>query len=131
MTIARKLGIWMDHANAHLMEFNSDPERSNTVVSKFTHDEKDHDSGESEKLMHNKENHDQSDYYKKIANAIRNYDDILLFGPTDAKAELYNLMKDDHHFSKIRIAVKPADKMNSTQQYAFAKEYFQNTDIMF
>jgi hypothetical protein len=61
---------------------------------------------------------------------IRSYDDILLFGPTEAKTELYNLLKADHHFSKIRIIVKPADKINDQQQHSFIKNYFQNTDIV-
>lgn len=120
----------MDHANAHLIEYTGSPVESGSILSKFTHEEKEHSIGESEKLMHNKEQHDRSDYYKKIGAVIRDYDDILLFGPTEAKTELYNLLKADHHFAKIRIIVKPADKINDQQQHAFIKNYFQNTDIV-
>jgi hypothetical protein len=130
MIIAKKLGVYMDHANAHLIEYTGSPEESKNIMSKFTHEEKEHSVGESEKLMHNKEKHEESDYYKKISNVIRSYDDILLFGPTEAKTELYNLLKADHHFSKIRIIVKSADKINDQQQHAFIKNYFQNTDIV-
>ena len=120
----------MDHANAHLIEYTGSPEESKTIMSKFTHEEKEHSIGESEKLMHNKDQHEESQYYKKISGMIRSYDDVLLFGPTEAKTELYNLLKADHHFSKIRIIVKPADKLNDQQQHAFIKHYFQNTDIV-
>ena len=120
----------MDHANAHLIEYTGSPEESKTIMSKFTHEEKEHSVGESEKLMHNKEKHEASDYYKKISTVIREYDDILLFGPTEAKTELCNLLKADHHFSKIRIIVKSSDKINDHQQHSFIKNYFQNTEIV-
>jgi stalled ribosome rescue protein Dom34 len=42
--------------------------------------------------MHQKEQHEQSDYYKKIGEAIKNYQEVLLFGPTNAKTELLNLL---------------------------------------
>ena len=130
MIIAGKLGIWMDHANAHMIEYTGDPVESRDIMSKFSHEEKEHSIGESEKLMHNREKHEESIYYKKIGEVIRNYDDVLLFGPTEAKTELYNLLKADHHFSKIKIIVKPADKMSDKEQHVFIKNYFQNTDIV-
>ena len=36
MTKLKYLGIWMDHASAHLMEINTDPIESKTIESKFT-----------------------------------------------------------------------------------------------
>ena len=48
----------------------------------------------------------------------------MLFGPTDAKTELFNLLKADHHFDKINIETKHADKMTENQQHAFVREYF-------
>jgi len=55
-----------------------------------------------------------------------NYDEVLLFGPTDAKSELVNTIKDNHLFEKIKIEVKPADKMTEIEQHEFLKE-FMNT----
>ena len=54
--------------------------------------------------MHQKEQHEHRDYYKKIGEAIRNYQDVLLFGPTTAKTELFNMLKADHHFEKIKLS---------------------------
>ena len=48
----------------------------------------------------------------------------MLFGPTNAKTELLNLLKADHHFDKINIETKQADKMTENQQHAFVREYF-------
>ena len=119
----------MDHANAHLIPYTGEHAEAKDVVSKFTHEEKESTLGQSEKLMHNKEQHDESQYYKKIGEMIRSYNDVLLFGPTEAKTELFNLLRADHHFADIRMIVKPSDKLNEHEQQAFIKDYFQKTDI--
>jgi stalled ribosome rescue protein Dom34 len=126
MTTAKNLGIWMDHSNAHLMEFTTDPITTTIISSRFTHREKEHSIGKSEDGMHQKEQHEQSDYYKKIGEAIKNYQEVLLFGPTNAKTELLNLLKADHHFEKIKLETKDADKMTQNEQHAFVRDYFSH-----
>lgn len=124
MAIIKRIGICMDHASAHIMEINAGPIKTKTIVSKFTHQIKEDALVKSEKTMHNKEQHEQSEYYKEIATVIRNYDDVILFGPTDAKVELVNILKADHHFVNIKIEVKETDKMTENQEHAFVSEYF-------
>ncbi len=124
MTIEKGLGIWMDHQNAHIMEFTVDPIETTTVESKFTHHEKEQTLGRSENLLHNKEQHEEADYYKALGEIIRNYNDVVLFGPTDAKVELLNILRKDHRFAGIVIEIVPTDKMTENQQHAFVKEYF-------
>lgn len=124
MTTAKNLGIWMDHANANLMEFTTDPIKTITMDSNFTHEDKEQSLGKSENQMHQKEQHRQSEYYKKLGETIRKYESVILFGPTDAKVELYNVLRADHRFAKIKIEIKQADKMTENQQHAFVKEYF-------
>jgi len=124
MTKEKKLGIWMDHSNAHLIEFTATPAEDNIITSKFTHEEKGHSLGKSEHVMHNKEQHQQSEYYKKLGEAIKEYDDVILFGPTNAKVELLNTLRADHRYEKIKIEVQQADKMTENQQQAFVREHF-------
>jgi hypothetical protein len=106
------------------MEFTTDPIATTTIASKFTHEEKEQSSGKSENLMHNKEQHQQSEYYKKLGEAIKNYENVILFGPTNAKTELFNVLRADHRFEKIKIEVKQADKMTENQEHAFVREHF-------
>ena len=124
MTIERSLGIWMDHQTAHIIEFTTDPIETTTVESKFTHQEKEQTLHRSENLMHNKEQHEEADYYKSLGEIIRNYNDVVLFGPTEAKTELFNFLRKDHRFAEIVIEIKQTDKMTENQQHAFVKEYF-------
>ncbi|CAN5298500.1 hypothetical protein BH10BAC4_BH10BAC4_05840 [soil metagenome] len=124
METGKKLGIWMDHSSAHLIEFTAEPVEGKTIQSKFTHEEKESAIGKSENLMHSKEQHEQADYYKKLGEAIKNYHEVILFGPTNAKVELLNKLRADHRFEKIKIDVEATDKMTDNQQHAFVKHYF-------
>ncbi len=114
----------MDHASAHLMEFTIDSRETKVMGSKFTNEAEAHDLSKGESLMHNREQHEESAYYKELGKEISKYDEVLLFGPTDAKVELFNLLRADSHFEKIKIEIKPADKMTENEQHAFVKEYF-------
>ncbi len=124
MKTDKQLGIWMDHANAHVIEFTKEGSEEKEKVSKIELPAKSLDMGPHEKTVHNKEQHAQSDYYKKLSEIIIQYDEVLLFGPTDAKLELFNMLREDHHFEKVVIETKQTDKMTDNQQAAFVKEHF-------
>jgi hypothetical protein len=124
MTTLKKLGIWIDHSRAYLTEFTTELIETKIIRSEFTHEDKEQGLNRSENQMHKKEQHQHSEYYNKIADVIKNYDDVILFGPTDAKVELLNMLRLDHRFAKIKIETKQTDKMTELQQHAFVREYF-------
>ncbi len=124
MKKANCIGIWMDHSTANLMEFTTDPIETKTIESSFTHQEKENSLEKSESLMHQKEQHKQKAFYKQLEGVIKDSTNVILFGPTNAKVELYNLLKADHHFDHIKIEVIEADKMTENQQHAFVKKHF-------
>lgn len=121
---ANNLGIWMDHASAHLMDFTKKPVVTNVITSKFTHHGKVVNSSKTETMTYHTEQHQLSDYYKKLAEIIKNYKDVVLFGPADAKIELYKILRANHHFDKIKIDIKQTDIMTENQELAFVKEHF-------
>lgn len=125
MTASKKLGIWMDHASAHIIAFTDEESvKSTTLESEFTSQEKEDSLRKSEHLMHNKEQHLQAEFYKKLGEVIKGYDEVLLFGPTDAKSELWNTLKEDFLFKDINIEIQPTDKMTEKQEYLFVQEHF-------
>ena len=75
--------------------------------------------------MNNKEQHLQLDFYNQIAEVIKNYDSVLLFGPTEAKNELFNILKSNHLFDKINIEIENTDRMTDDQQRAFVLKFFK------
>ena len=126
MIIEKKIGIWMDNASAHVINVLDITSTKNIIESKFTHQEREHSLNKSENLMHNKEQHQQSDYYKKIGETILKYDHVVLFGPTHAKSELFNELKKNHLFDKIKIQVEQTDKMTDAEMKFFTQNYFSH-----
>ena len=124
MTTAKRAGIWMDHSGAHIMALTSVPMVITPINSNFTHIVKENASEKSEVLMHHKEQQQQLAFYKKLGDIIKQFTDVVLFGPTEAKQELLNLIEADHHFSNIKIRAVDADKMTGHQQEAFVRNYF-------
>ena len=121
----RQLGICMDHSNAYLMEFANDSILTNRVVSEFSKQGAELNHYKGEKLIHKKEQHLQLDYYKKIGDIIKMYQEVILFGPTDAKNELSNIVKTDHLFDEVKIEVENSDKMTESQMQTFVRDYFK------
>jgi len=125
MKSTKQLGIWMDHSTAHLMELANDTIVSNTVGSQPELQEEQQIVYKDESHALNKERGQLSTYYQKLSDAILDFDEVVLFGPTEAKNELLNLLKENHLFEKIKITIKPTDKMTENERNTFVKDYFQ------
>ncbi len=123
---ATKLGIWMDHDHAHLTEFTADPMKTQTIESKFNHQTKEESLHKGENGMHVKEQHQQAEYYKRLGEVIRNYQEVVLFGPTNAKIEMLNTLRGNHLFANIKIQVEDRDKMTENQKHAFVRKHFSS-----
>lgn len=119
-----KLGIYMDHSSAELMNFKDNIITSEVVNLNFTHKQKENSLSRSEHIMHNKQQREQSIYYHELADVIKKNDDVVIFGPTEAKIELFNIVKMDQSFSKIKIELVNSDKLTDTQRHTFVKNYF-------
>lgn len=124
MKNARKLGIWMDHSNAFLMEITSGPILQHQLQSDFNFQHRESSLQKSELLMHNREQHEQSIYYKTIAETIIDFNEVLLFGPTEAKNELFNLIRTNRLFDQINLTVQNSDNMTEVQMHIYVREFF-------
>jgi len=120
----KRVGIWMDHSTANFINLNEE-EDNHSISSTFTFEAKGEALSRSENIMHNKEQQKHEAYYKEIADNILNYDQVLLFGPTNAKLELNNYLRKDLHFKDIKIAIESADKMTDNEKTAFVKKHFE------
>lgn len=125
MKSLKRLGIWMDHSTANIMELSNDKIITVTLDSTPAFPEQIENLRMDERLMHNKVKNEQSDFYEKLSYIINDYDEVLLFGPTEAKTELFNLLKDNRRFEKIKISVEPTDKITENQQHAFLKNFYK------
>ena len=115
----------MDHSSANCMQINGVKLHTTLILSEFTQQERMQSLTHGEKTMHNKEQQMTSKFFKQISDEILKADKILLFGPTDAKQELWNQLKEDHHFDDKKFAAETCVHFNEAQQLTFFKDYFE------
>ena len=125
MNTTKQLGIWMDHSVAHLIKLTNGSIETNTIESQpeMQADQQIVYKDESHSL--NKEKRQLTAYFRKLSDLILENDEVILFGPTEAKNELLNVLKENHLFDKIKIEVEPTDKMTDIQMNDFVKEHFK------
>jgi hypothetical protein len=120
----KKLGVWLDNSEAHLIEYSNQEKESIKIKSRFTHEILVESLEKSETIMHNKKRQLQLSYLKEIAADIKNYNEVLLFGPTEAKTKLEHFLKADSHFKNIKIFIRQTDYMTEHQENDFVKHFF-------
>jgi len=126
MNNVKCLGIWMDHSNANVMEL-ADPIVTQTVESILSDPANGKGIFTGESQMNNKNQQKLSGFYTKLGDVIKDYEEVVLFGPTNAKTELFNKLQEDLQFDQIKIEVLEADKMTENQQHAFVRNYFSKS----
>jgi len=124
MKIKKQLGIWMDHSFAHLMEFKNNEIESDTIEAESFIRDDEAINWKNDSQFQSSEQNDRSHYFKQLTSVIQNYDEVLLFGPTDAKIELFGLIDSNELLDFIRITLKTVDKMTENQQHAFVRAFF-------
>ncbi len=124
MKAKKRIGIWMDYTSAQIYENASGEYLLTSMESNFAMPVKQDAKLHSESLLHNKENQTDQAYFKDLIELIKDYHEVLLFGPTKAKTALYNQIKAMPKFNKIHIETRDADKMTTNQMKAFVKDYF-------
>jgi hypothetical protein len=124
MKSQKQLGIWMNQSVANLIGFSNNKIVTNTIELSPALPEQLENIGSDESLMNNKEQNKLTDYFLNLSKVIKEYNDVLLFGPSSAKAELFHKLKEDSLFDKIEIEIQSTDEMTINQQEAFVKQYF-------
>jgi hypothetical protein len=124
MKTTKKLGIWMDYSTANLIEYNLDSYEIKSIDSGFSFEEINEVLNNNKCLIDNKENQQLSKYFKRIAEQLKEYNELVLFGSTNAKVELHSILKEEESFQKIKIEIKNTAKMTDNQKKYFVKSYF-------
>jgi len=124
MKTTKQLGIWMDHSVAYLMEVTDGAITTKTLEAQSFRNESEDKLSSHESLLHHKEQNQLADYFKQLIEIIKQFDEVVLFGPTDAKKELFHQIRLNPLFDHIKIELNTEDKMTENQQLAFVKDYF-------
>ena len=125
MKNTKQMGIWMDHSIAHIVKLRNGKIITLTIDSQPEALEDDQKIYKDESHSLNKEKRLLLAYFKKLGDIVLDNEEVILFGPTEAKSELLNFFKEDHLFDKIKIDVRSADKMAEIQRNKFVIDYFK------
>jgi hypothetical protein len=120
----KKLGIYMEQTSANLIELSIDLLKVKSNENRFNFLEGKQLQTKINNHLEYKEPYLHNEYFKKLSDYILYYNEVLLFGKSNAKTELFDMISYDNRFYKIKIAIKHTNKMNSNQQNDFVSNYF-------
>jgi len=121
----KQLAILVNDTNALLMELYNHMIVSRNIV--FKRKESDTNSqGEHSSQQENCVNHKREfAYYKEIGDIVSHYQEVVIFGSTQTKFELFKLLEADKHLNKVKIECIDTIKMSDTQMHDFVLEYYK------
>lgn len=131
----KKVGIWLDKEQAHIVTLEKENEIIKTIKSEI---EDFHPSGgyglgyrgspqdalPEDKYME-REKHQLKSYFKAIISEIQDADAIVVFGPAQTGVKFKN--ESEKHFKDINAKIKGvhiADSMSINQIKAWVKEFY-------
>ena len=120
----KQLSIWMDYSNALLMELCNHMIVSTRIAVKPLENDDEKENVLNVPIQTQEQIRHQQDYFKEISDVVINYQEVLLFGPTEAKTELLTLLKRDHHFKNIIFQLVNTNKMKEDKIHDFVVQHF-------
>lgn len=139
----KKIGIWMDHSTAQLMEYGRSANEIQTIHSEYVSHPRTKGMGSdtttfSSSGFHVSNNEYKKnkikqqkygEYYDKLEHLLLGYEDILLLGATNAKEEFFNRIKDKPTFKNKKIYIHTTDHLTPNQLAALInKEFFKEEE---
>ena len=124
MEPTKKIAVYMDHFSASVIEYIDTAKEIKTITSEFNPEEREKILQKGESPLHHAENHLQLKYYKEITDAVAEYPQIILFGPTTAKTELQAILSHDNRFGGNEITIKITENLTHNEQLDFINNYF-------
>lgn len=133
----KQIGIWLDLRNAFLIEIN--PEGGAPAVRNLKSEIEESQGGggfrgktpwspsggDTSRAAQERLHHEEKAYFERIAALIpADTDELLIFGPSEAKHGLFNLLGKKKHGKLNVVGVESADQMSEGQMATWAREYF-------
>ena len=124
MIKTKQLAIFMDDRNALFIELYNHMIVSRNIVFKSKENEGYINYNYSIPSL-GSDKHHQLAFYKQISNIIRNYQQVVFFGPIDTKKEFNNLLNTDEHLKNIKIEFVSTKEMTNFQIAEFALNFYK------
>jgi stalled ribosome rescue protein Dom34 len=119
--------VWIDHREAHVIQFNPDDAETSVVHPKSKHENLHYKHG-AVGPGRVPENHA---YYQSVADAIQDAGEILIVGPSTAKLELFKHLHGHAPALAARVvSVETVDHPTDGELLKFARRHFAVDDRM-
>ncbi len=115
----------MGYTTAHLTECTRLPMVTTIISSRYTELQKEHSRTIDAKSLIETVQQSESDYYKELCKVIAGYDEVLLFGPTEGKEELYHILRSDRRCDHIKIVLLTTATMTEQEEQSFISGYYR------
>jgi hypothetical protein len=137
------IGVWMDHAQAKLIEPGKPAFDMRVIESPVEGRVRIEGEGadgtrlggyrstNNEVHKHNREQNELHQYYKQLADVLLPYEKILLCGPGTARKEFHNYLLDKKRFNGKKILSMQEDKFSDNQLAAYVTNHLQETKEYF
>jgi len=125
----KKTGVWMDYSNAHIISFAEASPMPKTITSGFTAQKKEKALEISASAMLSLQQQEASAYHRDIAATIVESNEVFLFGPTDAKKDFFNTLRNDSKFDAIHIEFYNSYRMTGSEEYVASANCFSGQGI--
>jgi stalled ribosome rescue protein Dom34 len=120
--------VWIDHKEAHVIQFNPDDAEKSIIHPKSRH--KTHLHHKDGVIGPGKAPPDPK-YYQEVADAIKDAGEILIVGPSTAKLELFKHLQQHAPAIAARVvSVETVDHPTDGQLLKFARRHFEADDRM-
>jgi stalled ribosome rescue protein Dom34 len=119
--------VWIDHREAHVLQFNADESESSVIHPKSKHEHLHHKQG----AVGSGNAPEDHAYYQGVADAIKDAGEILIVGPSSAKLELFkHLQKHAPATASHVVSVETVDHPSDGELLKFARQHFVADDRM-
>lgn len=117
--------VWIDHQEAHVIQFNADEHENATVSTRSKHGHLHQKAGVVGSGHHLA---DQT-YLHEVVEAVASANEILIVGPSSAKLELMkHMVKHDANIASKVVGIETVDHPSDAQLLAYAKKSFTRID---
>ncbi len=131
-----KTGIWIDSDIAYLLKIDKDgKEYFSTIESSVEHfhphggygasqKHKPQDAISESKLLE-RSKHQLKDFFLEIINSLKDIDQLVVFGPAEAKTEFKKELENHPEIGDKLISVNTADSMTLNQTKALIRDFYK------
>ena len=131
----RRIGIWLDKKNAHIVDVHDDRVSLNTILSEVEDFNIHGGSGTKFKggpqdvvqdsRYLEREKQQLKKYFKNIVSAVSDAEDLVIFGPAETGEKFYKELTESYSDIKAKVKdVVRTDSMTKNQVKAWVKEFF-------